>query len=107
MAFMVLLSFFTGANPIESFFMLIWQVMLYVGGLIVFGTPVFLLVAFITMTWGEEKKEMYEDPVSEAKVVAKQERSQQPQKKRRPAPAPEQVSTAAEAPPQTAGNNEG
>lgn len=61
-AFMVVVSLITGANPIESFFMLIWQILLYAGGLIVFGTPVFMLVAFATMSFKEETKEIYDDP---------------------------------------------
>ena len=61
-AFMVVVSLITGANPIESFFMLIWQILLYAGGLIVFGTPIFMLVAFATMSFKEETKEIYDDP---------------------------------------------
>ena len=64
--FMVLISALTGANPIESFFLLVGQVLLYLGGLIVFGTPIAMLVAFITMTLNEDNRDDIYEEAAEA-----------------------------------------
>lgn len=64
--FMVLISALTGANPIESFFLLVGQVLLYLGGLIVFGTPIAMLVAFVTMSLSEESRDDIYDEAADA-----------------------------------------
>jgi len=87
--FMLLMSLLTGANPIESFFLLIGQILMYMGGLLVFGLPVFMLFAFAKMAWNEEKNDTEDVQDLEVEPRAKKRRAPPPKPKQQPREAPQ------------------
>lgn len=59
--FIMLISITTGTNPIDSMFLLIGQTIMYIGLLFIFGAPVFILFALISMTVSERIKDKEPD----------------------------------------------
>ncbi len=60
-ALVLLLSILTGSNPIDSLFLMIGQTVLYIVGLVIFGAPVFMLFALVSVTWNEMMQGRAED----------------------------------------------
>lgn len=90
--FIMVISIMTGSNPIDSLFMLIGQTVMYLGMLFLFGAPIFMLIALISVLGNEimQAKAAKEEDRPKRKLFGggKKKKARQPEKLRRTAGKP-------------------